>query len=181
MNVQAALIGSPSMSSFDFALSVLRVSLGGTMAAHGYHKIFLGGRLSGNATWFERLGMRPGAFHVRVAAGTEILAGAALALGLFTSVAAAAFVALMLVAAWTVHRPNGFYIMGSGWEYTFILAVTAVCIAVLGAGEFSVEHLMFGSNPLDGWTGLVVAVGVGAVGGIGQLVLFYRPANAEAA
>ncbi|PQP22630.1 DoxX family protein [Rhodococcus opacus] len=169
------------MSSFDFAVLVLRASLGGIMAAHGYHKIFLGGRLSGNAAWFERLGMRPGAFHVRVAAGTEILAGAALALGLFTSLAAAAFVALMLVAAWTVHRRNGFYIMSSGWEYTFVLAVTAVCIAVLGAGEFSVDHWIFGSTPFDGWTGLVVAVAVGAVGGIGQLVVFYRPAKAEAA
>lgn len=169
------------MSSFDFAVLVLRVSLGGTMAAHGYHKIFLGGRLSGNATWFERLGMRSGAFHVRVAAGTEILAGAALAFGLFTSVAAAAFVALMLVAAWTVHRPNGFYIMSSGWEYTFVVGVTAVCIAALGAGEFSLDHWMFGSTPFDGWTGLVVAVGVGAVGGISQLVVFYRPAKAEAA
>ena len=169
------------MSSFDFAVLVLRVSLGGIMAAHGYHKTFLGGRLSGNAIWFERLGMRPGAFHVRVAAGTEILAGAALALGLFTSLAAAAFVALMLVAAWTVHRPNGFYIMSSGWEYTFVLAVTAVCIAVLGAGEFSVDQWIFGSTPFDGWTGLVVAVAVGAVGGIGQLVAFYRPAKAEAA
>ena len=169
------------MSSFDFAVLVLRVSLGGTMAAHGYHKIFLGGRLSGNAIWFERLGMRPGAFHVRVAAGTEILAGAALAFGLFTSVAAAAFVALMLVAAWTVHRPNGFYIMSSGWEYTFVVGVTAVCIAALGAGEFSLDHWMFGSTPFDGWTGLVVAVGVGAVGGISQLVVFYRPAKAEAA
>ena len=66
--------GAAAMTAFDFAVLLLRVSLGLTMAAHGYHKVFLGGRLAGNAIWFEGLGMRPGFFHVRVAAGTEIIA-----------------------------------------------------------------------------------------------------------
>jgi putative oxidoreductase len=165
------------MTSFDFAVLLLRVSLGLTMAAHGYHKVFLGGRLAGNAIWFEGLGMRPGFFHVRVAAGTEIVAGTALAAGLFTSVAAAAFVALMLVAAWTVHRTKGFYVMTSGWEYTFVIAITAVCVAMLGAGRISIDQVLFGGNPADGWAGLVVAAGVGILAGACQLLLFYRPSR----
>ncbi|TQC44050.1 DoxX family protein [Rhodococcus sp. WS4] len=167
------------MSSFDFAVLLLRVCLGLTMAAHGYHKIFLGGRLAGNATWFEGLGMRPGFLHARVAAGAEIAAGIALAVGLFTSLAAAAFVALMLVAAWTVHRTKGFYVMTSGWEYTFVIAVAAVCVAMLGAGRISIDQVVFGGNPTDGWAGLVVAAGLGILGGVGQLLLFYRPSTIE--
>jgi putative oxidoreductase len=150
------------MSAFDFAMLLLRVSLGLTMAAHGYHKIFLGGRLSGTATWFDSLGMRPGYLHARVAAGTEIAAGIALTVGFFTPLAASAFVALMLVAAWTVHRTKGFYVMASGWEYTFVIAVAAVSVATLG-----------------GWFGLVVAGGVGILAGVAQLLLFYRPATAS--
>ena len=167
------------MSAFDFAMLLLRVSLGLTMAAHGYHKIFLGGRLPGIATWFDSLGMRPGYLHARVAAGTEIAAGVALAIGLCTPLAAAAFVALMLVAAWTVHRTKGFYVMASGWEYTFVIAVAAVCVATLGAGRISVDHLVFEGISLDGWSGLVVAGGVGILAGVGQMLLFYRPATAS--
>jgi putative oxidoreductase len=163
------------MSAFDFAMLLLRVSLGLTMAAHGYHKVFLAGRLSGTAAWFESLGMRPGLLHARVAAGTEIAAGIALALGLLTSLAAAAFVALMLVAAWTVHRTKGFYVMASGWEYTFVIAIAAVCIATLGAGRLSIDHLIFGDNSHGGWAGLALSAGLGLLGGVGQLLLFYRP------
>ncbi len=162
------------MNSFDLAMLLLRVTLGLTMAAHGCHKIFLGGRISGNAKWFESLGMRPGMLHARVAAGTEIVAGLGLAAGLFTTAAAAVVVALMLVAAWTVHRTKGFYVMGSGWEYTFVIAVSAVCVAVLGAGRVSLEQWVFGGNPVDGWAGLVIAAGAGILGGVGQLALFYR-------
>ena len=163
--------------SFDVAMLLLRVSLGLTMAAHGYHKIFLGARLSGTAKWFDSLGMSPGHLHARVAAGTEIVAGLALAAGLLTSVAAAAFVALMLVAGWTVHRTKGFYVMTQGWEYTFVLGVAAACIAALGAGRISIDYLLFGDNPHDGWVGLVVAVGLGILAGVGQLLLFYRPSK----
>src|SRR3546814_3238796 len=93
----------------DVALLLLRVVLGLTMAAHGYNKFFGGGRIPGTAGWFDSIGMKPGLFHARVAAGTEIAAGLGLALGLLQPVQAAGFVAPMLVAAGTVLRHNGFY------------------------------------------------------------------------
>ena len=91
----------------------------------------------------------------------------------------------MLVAAWTVHRPNGFFIVKEGWEYNLVLAVvgggrrghraragsawTTRCSATTGLYDF-----------LHGWWGLVIAAGLGLAGGIGQLVIFYRPpAKAE--
>ncbi|MGV9802876.1 DoxX family protein [Mycobacterium sp. NPDC003449] len=166
-------------SAFDAAILILRVVLGLTMAAHGYNKFFGGGRIPGTAGWFESIGMKPGTFHARVAAGTEISAGLGLALGLLTPVPAAGFVALMLVAAWTVHRHNGFFIVKEGWEYNLILAVAAVAVAGTGAGRYSLDHALFSNTGLYhylyGWCGLAIAVVLGLAGGIGQLAVFYRP------
>jgi putative oxidoreductase len=163
------------MTAYGVGLLIVRLCLGLTMAAHGYNKIFSGGRIAGTARWFDSIGMRPGTFHARMAAGTEIAAGLGLAAGLLTPIPAAGFVALMLVAAWTVHRANGFFIVNSGWEYNLVLAAVAVGIAMLGAGQLSLDHLLFGHNWCDGWTGLLIAAGLGLAGGIAQLVVFFRP------
>ncbi|OFJ51978.1 DoxX family protein [Mycolicibacterium grossiae] len=166
-------------SATDVALLVLRVVLGLTMAAHGYNKFFGGGRIPGTAGWFDSIGMKPGMFHARVAATTEIAAGLGLAVGLLTPVPAAGFVALMLVAAWTVHRRNGFFIVKEGWEYNLVLAVTAVAIAGVGAGRYSLDYLLLRDTALwdwvHGWGGLAVAIVLGLAGGIGQLAIFFRP------
>ncbi|MGU3654637.1 DoxX family protein [Mycolicibacterium sp. A43C] len=160
----------------DTALLVLRAVLGLTMAAHGYNKFFGGGRIPGTAGWFDSIGMKPGLFHARVAASTEIAAGLGLALGLLTPIPAAGFVALMLVAAWTVHRHNGFFIVKEGWEYNLVLAVAALAIAGTGPGRYSLDHLLFPDTGwLSGWAGLAIAAGLGLAGGIGQLVIFFRP------
>ncbi len=114
------------MSAYDVGLLILRVVLGLTLAAHGYNKFFGPGGLTGTAGWFDSMGMKPGMFHARIAATTEMSAGIGLAVGLLTPIPAAGFVALMFVAAWTVHRPNGFFIVKEGWEYNLVLATAAV-------------------------------------------------------
>ncbi|MDX1873833.1 DoxX family protein [Mycolicibacterium sp. 120266] len=167
------------MTAYDVGLLILRAALGVTMAAHGYNKFFGGGRIKGTAGWFDSIGMKPGAFHARVAASTEMAAGVGLAVGLLTPIPAAGFIALMLVAAWTVHRHNGFFIVKEGWEYNLILGAAAAAVAATGAGRFSLDHLLFsgaGFSPwLSGWGGLLVALVLGLAGGIGQLAIFYRP------
>ena len=171
------------MRAYEVAVLLLRIVLGLTMAAHGYNKFFGSGGIAGTAGWFDSIGMRPGAFHARVAASTEVAAGLALAVGLFTPVAAAGFVALMLVAAWTVHRQNGFFIVKDGWEYNLVLAAAAVAVAA-APGRLSLDHVLFDGTRLapllHGWPGLLIALGLGLAGGIDQLVLFYRPGKPEA-
>jgi putative oxidoreductase len=160
----------------DVGLLILRLVLGLTLAAHGYNKFFGGGRIPGTAGWFESIGMKYGKFQAVVAATTEISAGLGLAAGLLTPVPAAGFVALMLVAAWTVHRHNGFFIVKEGWEYNLILAVTAVTIATTGPGRLSLDWVIFGPQLFHpGWHGLFGSVLLGIGGAFGQLALFYRP------
>lgn len=161
------------MNEFDTAMLILRVAVGLTMAAHGANK-FKGG-LAGVAGWFDSMGMRPGALHARFAAGGEVLSGLFLAAGLLTSFACLGFVGLMTVAAVTVHIEKGFFILDEGWEYVFVLAVVAVCIATLGPGDWSIDAALGIDDDLDGYTGLAIAAGGGLAAAGGLLAVFYRP------
>lgn len=162
------------MTAVDFGLLLLRVVLGLTMAAHGYNKFFGGGRIKGTAGWFESIGMKPGTFHARMAATTEMAAGIGLAVGLLTPVTAAGFVALMLVAAWTVHRKNGFFIVKEGWEYTFLIAVAAVLFATLPS-KYSLDRALDLDDDLAGTFGFWLSLLLGLGASHALLAVFYRP------
>jgi len=164
----------------DWALLLLRVVVGLTLAAHGYNKFFGGGRIAGTARWFESIGMRPGRRHAVLAAAGEVAAGLALAAGLLTTAAAAGFVGLMAVAVWVAHRGKGFFVMSDGWEYTAVLATVAVAVAIVGPGELSLDSVAGIDDVLDGWVGLVVSLGGGLLAAAGLLVAFYRPPPADA-
>src|SRR6201996_7708687 len=163
---------TPYDTFHDVGLLILRLVLGVTLAAHGYNKFFGGARIPGTARWFESIGMKPGKFHATVAATTEMAAGLGLAAGLLTPIPAAGFVALMLVAAWTVHRHNGFFIVKEGWEYNLILAAPAVAIAAFGPGNYSLDYQIFGPQLFHpGWHGMFGSLLLGIGGALGQLAL----------
>lgn len=165
-----------SLATIDANLPVLllRVAVGVTLSLHGYQKFFKGGRIPGTAGWFDSMGMRPGKTHAVMAATTEIAAGLGFAVGLLTTFAAAGFVGLMLVAGWTVHRGK-FFIVANGWEYNFILAVVAVCVAGMGPGQWSLDRALGIDQKFDGVVGLLIAGVGGAAAGIGLLLAAYRP------
>jgi putative oxidoreductase len=165
----------PTYDEFSAGLLILRVIVGLTLAAHGYQKFFLGGRIPGTARWFESIGMRPGKLHALAAASTEIGSGFLLALGFLTPLAAAGMIGVMTVAAWTANRANGFFSMNHGWEYNLVLATIGIAVATIGAGRFSVDHLMNDPDFFVGWGGFLIAF-IGGVGGaIAHLGVFYRP------
>lgn len=167
------------MDAANAGLLLLRVGVGVTLAAHGYFKFFKGGRLPGTARWFDGMGMRPGRVHAPLAAGTEMGAGLAFAAGLLTPLAAAGMVGLMVVAAWTVHRTNGFFIVAEGWEYNFVLALVAVSVATIGPGEWSLDDALGIATDLDGPVGFGLAAGLGLAAAVGLLAACYRPPAAE--
>ncbi len=162
-------------TEFDLILFAFRVLVGLTFAAHGYAKMFKGGRIDGTAGWFDSIGMKPGRVHAYLASLTEMGSGILLALGLLTPFAAAAIVGVMIVAGWTVHRSNGFFIVSEGWEYTFVVALMAVVIGGLGPGGWSIDAALGLADDLNGAVGLVIAAGIGLAAGIAQVALFYRP------
>ena len=160
---------------FDVVVGGFRVIVGLVFASHGWAKAFQGGRISGTARWFDSIGMRPGRLHAVAAATAEMGTGVLLAVGLLTPLAAAGMVAVMVVAGWTVHRSNGFFIVRDGWEYTFMVALMAVAVAGLGPGRISLDHLLGIADDLNGYVGLAIALVVGLVAGAGQVALFFRP------
>jgi putative oxidoreductase len=163
--------------SVDLALLVLRVTVGGVFLAHGINHVFGGGKIAGTGRWFESLGMKPGPLHAWTASLTEIGAGAMLVLGLLTSVAAGGVVGVMLVAWITNHAKNGFFIFrpGEGYEYVMTLTLVGVVIAILGPGDWSLDHAIGLQSHIFGWTGLWIALGAGAGGALALLAGFWRP------
>lgn len=160
-------------NEFSLVLLVLRVLFGLVFASHGLAK--RKGGLGGTAAWFDSMGMRPGKVHAQLASLTEIGTGLLLAVGFLTPFAAAGVVGVMVVAGYTTHRKNGFFIVKSGWEYTFMVALMAVAIGGLGAGDWSVDAALDLDETWNGMIGLGIAILLGAAGGIAQLLAFYRP------
>jgi len=154
-----------------------RLVLGLLMAAHGTQKLFgwFGGYgLAGTGGFMESLGFRPGVRFAAAAALAETGGGLLFALGLLGPVGPALMLSVMIVAAASVHWKNGVFASGNGVEVPLLYAVGAVVLALAGPGRFSLDA-MLGLDTL--WTPVLVwvALGVGAVGGIGNLGL-RRPA-----
>jgi len=170
-----ALVGE-DFDGFYYGVLLIRVVIGLTLAAHGYFKFFKGGKIAGTARWFDSMGMRPnGKVHALMAATTEIGAGLLFAVGLLTPFAAAGFVGLMFVAAWTVNRPNGFFSANHGYEFNLTLAVVAVGVAAMGPGKYSLDWQLDLVFPFQPKVALAISAGLGLAAGIGLVAACWRP------
>jgi putative oxidoreductase len=165
----------------SLGLLILRVVVGLTLAAHAAQKLFgwFGGYgLTGTGQFFEQLGFRPGRLQAALAGGAELVAGLFLAAGFLTPLASAAVIAVMLVAAVSVHLKGGFFASNGGFEYTLILAGAALALAFTGPGTFSIDQALG-----IAWSGEVwgfAALAAGLVGGAAPLLGRSRPATASA-
>lgn len=167
----------------DSGILVLRLVLGLLMAAHGSQKLFgwFGGHgLAAVGGMFESLGFRPGRFFAPAAAISEVGSGLLVALGLFGPVGPALMLTVMIVAAVSVHLPNGLFATSNGIEVPLLYGVGAAALALTGPGVFSLDALL-GFTPL--WTSTLswAALATGILGGVANLALRRRPAAAPAA
>jgi putative oxidoreductase len=162
-------------------LFIVRVVAGLVMAAHGSQKLFgwFGGYgLDGTGGFFESLGFRPGRLFATAAGLSEFVGGALIALGFLGPVGPALVLAVMIVAAVTVHWHNGLFATTNGIEVPLLYGIIAVLLALSGPGAYSLDAL-FGLTafwtPELSWAALLV----GIVGGVAN-VAARRPVPVEA-
>ena len=161
-------------------LFIVRLVAGVLMAAHGSQKLFgwFGGYgITGTGGFFESLGFRPGRLFAAAAALSELLGGLLIALGSLGPVGPALVLAVMIVAAVSVHWHNGLFATANGIELPLLYGTIAVLLTLSGPGVYSFDRL-FGLTPF--WTPELswVALLVGIVGGAANLAA-RRPVPVE--
>ncbi|MGV8842316.1 MAG: DoxX family protein [Pseudomonas sp.] len=126
-----------------YGLTLLRVITGLTFAAHGSQKLFgwFGGPgLTGVGQWMESIGLTPGYPLALLAGSAEFFGGLALIIGLLVRPAAAALAVNMLVAIFSVHIGNGFFMSNNGYEFALVLLTISLAVLIEGAGRLSVDR-----------------------------------------
>ncbi len=134
----------------DVSRLLVRLGVGGAVAAHGAQKLFGwfgGGGIDKTAAYFESIGFRPGRPAALAAGAAEAGGGVLLALGLATPAAGAATASTRAVAATTL-APKGFFVMQGGLEYPAVLGLVSGALALEGPGRLSVDQLL--GNRLTG-------------------------------
>jgi putative oxidoreductase len=153
----------------DTGLVLLRLVIGPLMAAHGAQKLlgwFGGHGLTGTGGFFEQLGFRPGRLFAATAALTEMASGLLVTFGLLGPVGPALMLSVMIVAALSVHWPQGVFAQNNGIEVPLLYAVAAIALGLTGFGAYSLDAAL-GLGGL--WTAPVTWT-VLAVGGVAGLV-----------
>src|SRR5262245_33382318 len=165
----------------DIGLLILRLAVGLALAAHGSQKLFgwFGGYgIAGTGGFLESIGFRPGKAMAVISGLGETLGGLGLALGVLTPLSAALVVATMLVAIYSVHIRNGFFITKPGYEYNLVLIAAALALAFAGPGRISFDAAV--GLPLAGGLWGAVAIGLSLLGALPPLVSRSAPAPATA-
>lgn len=166
----------------EIGLLLVRLVIGGTLAAHGAQKLFgwFGGYgISGTGGWLESMGFHPGKLQAVVSGLSEFGGGLLLAAGLLTPLGAAAIAGVMLVAIASVHLDKGFFNGAGGYEFNLVLAITALALAFTGPGEVSIDHVL-GLDLNGPGYGVAATLLAGMIGG-SVLAARRTPALVEAA
>ncbi len=120
----------------DLASLILRLAVGTLFTIHGYPKLKAGKK---GGEWIKNYGM-PVAI-VPFAGIVEFFGGLALIFGILTPLIALLSALWMLGTTWfAISKLKKKY--QSGWELDITLFLTALAIAFLGSGIYSIDHLL---------------------------------------
>jgi putative oxidoreductase len=122
---------------------VTRVAVGAVFLAHGWQKLFTNG-IDGTAAFFDQAGVPAATASAWFAALVELAGGAALIAGLAVPAAGVLLLVDMIGAFAFVHAGSGLFVDGGGYEFVLVLGAAALALAAVGAGRFSVDHLLTG-------------------------------------
>ncbi len=128
----------------SWGITILRVVVGVVFLVHGLQKLF--GGVEGVAGLLGGIGLPLPQIMAIVLIAVETLGGAALILGLFTRYAGALLAITMLVALFTVHLPNGFFVRDGGYEFVLTLMGASGALALTGSGALALDQLLFGGR-----------------------------------
>ena len=118
------------------ALTLLRISTGIIMAAHGWEKLQ---NLPATIEGFASMGIPKAAVYLAIAG--ELGGGLGLIVGLLTPIAAFGIFCTMAVAVIQVHLKNCLFAKDGGFEYPLTLAMIALYFIMRGAGPISLDAL----------------------------------------
>jgi len=124
--------------STDIALFLVRLALASVFIVHGFGKF---ANMEATIGYFNTLGF-PSALSYLVAA-IELLGGIAMLIGIGTTAAGVGIAIVMIGAIIKVHWSQGF---SGGWEFPFILLLSALAIGVSGSGCISIPKLLKGKE-----------------------------------
>jgi putative oxidoreductase len=123
-----------------YAPLVLRVVTGLIFAMHGYQKLTQMG-VSGVAGFLDGLGFPLASVFAVILIAVELLGGLALIAGFMTHWAAKLCAIVAVVALFTVHIANGFFMSGNGYEFILLILAASVSLMISGPGAFSVDGM----------------------------------------
>jgi putative oxidoreductase len=160
----------------DGGLLLVRLVTGVLMAAHGAQKLFgwFGGYgIAGTGGFFESLGFRPGRVFAAAAATGELGGGLLIALGLLGPVGPSVVVAVMIVAAVSVHWHNGIFAAANGIELPLLYGTVGAALAVTGPGAYSLDAVL-GLTWLSAPAAASAALAIGIIIGVANLAARQR-------
>jgi len=170
-------------NTYNLVLLGARVWVAVVIFAHGWRHLKALRSGPGMANWFESLGLKPGAMHAQMVTLTELVIPIGLVGGLLTPAAYGGVCSLMLVAMMTNHLPNGFFLSSAkeGYEYVATVGILSIVLGTLGPGRWSLDRAFDLSFPFNPKHALLIAAGIGIVGGALFLAAFWRPPRRDAA
>jgi len=132
----------------NFARMMLRMVVGGSLAAHGAQKLFgaFGGAgPAGTGVAFEEhIGLEPGDVMAVLAGAGEFGGGLATALGVGGPLGPTTIASTMAVAATTGHRGKPYFAQSGGPEMAVVYAAIGAYLAIDGFGRDSLVDRTFG-------------------------------------